>query len=407
MKLTIILVHNSYQQPGGEDVVFEQERQLLGRAGHAVVTFRRSNHEIHDLSTVGKLTLVKQTIWAGDARRDFSKLLRQEKPQLVHVHNTFPMVSPSIYWACREAHVPVVQTLHNYRLLCPAANLFRDGKVCEECVDHGLWRSVRHGCYRGSRVATGTSALMLAVHRRLGTWNRMVDTYIAVSEFARQKFISAGLPPEKVCVKPNFVHPDPGPGEEKDEYALFVGRLSEEKGLKTLLAAWQQLPRPIPLVIVGDGPMRAELEAEAAACGISAVQFRGRLERAQTASMTKRARFLILPSECYENFPLIIVEAFACGTPVLCSRLGAMQEITEEGRTGLQFTPADPCDLAAKVEWAWAHPKRMDEMGKAARLEYETKYTAEKNYQYLMEIYRRALSLRGQAPEAVPSLAPA
>ena len=399
MKIKIILVHNSYQQPGGEDVVFDQERQLLERAGHQVVAYRRSNHEIEELSAVGRLALVKQTVWATDTRQELSRLLRQEKPQLVHVHNTFLMVSPSIYSACREAGVPVVQTLHNYRLLCPAANLFRDGRVCEECIEHSLWRSVRYACYRESRMATATSALMLAAHRRLGTWTTMVDSYIATTEFARRKFVAAGFPPHKMRVKPNFVASDPGLKEAEGEYALFVGRLSPEKGLKTLLAAWEQLHSPRPLLVVGDGPMRAELESAAAGCGLSNVHFRGRVNRAEATLAMKKARFLVVPSECYENFPMAIAEAFACGTPVVCSRLGAMQEIVTDGLTGLHFSPGDPGDLAAKAEWAWAHTKHMEQMGRQARQEYEARYTAQKNYSVLMDIYRSTLASRGGARE--------
>ena len=286
----------------------------------------------------------------------------------------------------------MVQTLHNYRLFCPAATFFRDGHVCEECVQHTLWRSVRYACYRNSRPATATVALMLAVHRRRRTWTRQVDCYIALTEFSRRKFIEAGLPAEKVVVKPNFVHPDPRARNGRGEYALFVGRLSPEKGLHTLLDAWQRLRDRVPLRIVGDGPLRPELEADASRRGLSGVSFDGRLPHDQTLEAMKGARFLVFPSEWYEPFGLTIAEAFACGVPVVASRLGAIEEIVEDGRTGLHFTPGDPDVLAAKVEWAWTHPERMEEMGRAARAEYEAKYTAERNYQMLMDIYQRAIA---------------
>ena len=192
--MKIAVVHNTYQQAGGEDVVFEQERKLLESAGHQVVTYERSNHEIDGFSAMQRLALVKRIVWATDSRREFAELLRREKPRLVHVHNTFQMISPSIYSACREANVPVVQTLHNFRLLCPAAEFFRNGGICEECLDHSLWRGVRYGCYRESRTATAAVALMLAVHRRLGTWTESVSSYIALSEFARKKFVQGGCP---------------------------------------------------------------------------------------------------------------------------------------------------------------------------------------------------------------------
>jgi len=372
--MKILLVHNSYQQHGGEDTVVEQERQLLERAGHGVAVYQRSNHEIQDCSAVGRLQLPGRAVWATDSRREIVQLISQHQPEVVHVHNTFVVVSPSIYSACQEAQIPVVQTLHNYRLLCPAATFFRDGHVCEECVDHSLWRGIRYGCYRDSRLQTATVALMLAIHRHRGTWTQDVNCYIALTEFVRRKFVEGGLPEDKIFVKPNFVHPDPGADREdhgRAGYALFVGRLSPEKGVHTLLAAWQRLHSRIPLLIIGDGPQRAELEAEAQHLGLSGVQFRGFLPRAETLSVIKAARFLLVPSGWYETFGLTIVEAFACATPVICSRLGVMPEIVEEGRTGLHFTPGDPDDLAAKAEWAWSRPERMRAMGKEARTEYK------------------------------------
>ena len=387
--MKILLVHNTYQQPGGEDVVFSQERQLLERVGHQVLTCCRSNAEIADLSVLRRLALVKQMVWATDTRREIARLIRREKPHLVHVHNTFLMVSPSIYAACKEEHVPVVQTLHNYRLLCPAAIFYRDGHVCEECAEHNLWHGVFYGCYRESRAETAGVALMLEVHRLLRTWTKMVDAYVALTEFARQKFIAGGLPPERVFTKPNFVHPDPGERVDSGQYALFVGRLSPEKGLDTLVAAWKLLGSRIPFMVVGGGPLSTGLAAEAAQHRLSNVSLRGRLTRAESCRAIKGARFLVLPSGCYENFPMTVVEAFACGVPVICSRLGAMEEIVADGRTGLHFTVGDAQDLTQKIEWAWTHPEQMAEMGKEARRQYEAKYTAEKNYSLLMDIYQR------------------
>ncbi len=405
--LKIVLVHNQYQQLGGEDVAFAQERELLERAGHQVISYCRHNDEARVYSGFKQIGLVKQVLWAQDTQREIGSLLHRERPDLVHVHNTFMMVSPSVYAACLDAHVPVVQTLHNYRLFCPAGAFFRDGKVCEECVDHSLWRSVRYGCYRESRTETAAVTLMLAVHRRLGTWARMVDCYIALTEFARQQFLKGGLPPEKVVVKPNFVPTDPGKREGRGEYALFVGRLSPEKGLQTLLRAWGYLHHPVPLVLVGDGPVGPQLRAEAQRQDPSNIIFRGYLDRDQSLAAMKRARFLIMPSDCYENFPLSIAEAFSCGAPVICSRLGAMQEIVEDGRTGLHFTPGDPQDLAAKVEWAWARPEVTEIMGREARADYESKYTAERNHQLLMAIYERVLAGSRSGMPVSSSAAPA
>jgi len=393
--MKILLVHNSYQRPGGEDVAFEQERRLLMEHGHRVVTYRRSNLELDSYSALQRVVLVKDVVWAADTRREFSKLLVQEKPHLVHIHNTFVMASPSVYSACRDAGVPVVQTLHNYRLLCPAATFFRDGRVCTECMDHSLWRGIRYGCYRRSRATTAAVAFMLKTHRRQRTWVEMVNAYITLTGFARQLFIRGGLPADKIFVKPNSVYPDPGAQRSEGEYALFVGRLSPEKGVQLLVNAWERLHKPIPLRIIGDGPLRAELESQVAARQISTVHFAGHLEREQVLSAMKRARFVIVPSQCYENFPATICEAFACGAPVICSRLGAMEELVKPGRTGEYFDPGDPQDLATKVEWAWEHPDEMAQMGQGARKEYATKYTPERNYEALIDIYQRTIARTG------------
>jgi glycosyltransferase involved in cell wall biosynthesis len=400
--MKILLVHNSYQQHGGEDVVFDQERQLLERMGHSVITYCRSNWEVTDYSGLKLLELAGRTIWSRDVRQEFARLLEREKPELVHVHNTFVMISPSIFSACREAGVPVVQTLHNFRLFCPASTFFRNGHLCEECVDHGLWRGVAHGCYRDSRAATATVALMLAVHRQRQTWIREVDCYIALTRCSREKFLKAGLPAEKVFVKPNFVHPDPSPPtSEQGEYALFAGRLSPEKRVTTMLTAWNYLnKRRIPLVILGGGPQLEQLKQEAVRQNLTHISFRGQVSRDQTLAAMRGARFLVFPSEWYENFPVTIAESFACGLPVICSRMGAMQEIVEEGRTGLQFTTGDAADLAEKVQWAWNHPKEIQSMGNEARREYENKYTAAKNYPMLMEIYQHALRKKARPADA-------
>jgi glycosyltransferase involved in cell wall biosynthesis len=389
--MKVLIIHNSYQQPGGEDIVFAQECQLLESRGHEVVKYQRSNHEIEAMSGLQRLALAKDIIWSAASNRHVRDVLRAERPDLVHIHNTFMMVSPSVYQVCQEVGVPVIQTLHNFRLLCPAFSLFRDGHVCEECPKSGLWRSVWHGCYRDSRVMTANVALMLQIHRASQTWNDSVDTYIALSEFARQKFIDGGLPSSKLHVKPNFVYPDPGERDGPGDYAIFVGRLSPEKGVSTLLAAWELLRLRVPLVIVGDGPLRALLEDRCRKMKLSAVKFTGGLTKLQTRNAIRRAAFLIAPSLWYEG-PMTIFEAFACGTPVLCSYLGAMQEIVTDHHNGLHFNAGKEEDLAGKVEWAWNNPSRMISMGKSARHTYETHYTAEKNYHMLMQIYDQTIS---------------
>jgi glycosyltransferase involved in cell wall biosynthesis len=389
--MKIALVHNTYQQRGGEDVVFDQERRMLELAGHRVIVYRRSNHEIGNLTILGQIELARHTVWASDSRLEFDALLARETPDVVHIHNTFMLISPSIYSACRDRGIPVVQTLHNFRLMCPPSNFFRDNKVCEECVDHSLWRAVRYRCYRDSRAATATVVLMLAWHRLLKTLDRSVNCYIALTNFSREKFVAAGFPADKIVVKPNFLESDPGPRDQAGDYALFMGRLWPDKGTSTLLKAWEQLPERYQLQIVGEGVEREELEARARQRGLSNVTFRGYLSREEVITALKNARFLIMPSLWYETFGMVIVEAFACGVPVICSRLGAMREIVRDQLTGLHFTPGDSEDLARKVEWAWNNPSEVAAMGRKARRQYEESYTMDRNYEMLRQIYEKTL----------------
>jgi len=390
--MKIVLVHNTYQQPGGEDVVVESERRLLESEGHQVIPYFRSNMELQNASALARIAVVPRMTWSSATRWEFAALLDAERPDVVHIHNTFMVISPSIHSACRERKIPVVQTLHNFRLLCPSATFYRDGHVCEECVDHGLLRGVQHACYRDSRAATASVALMIAVHRKLNTWRDCVTRFIALTEFQKQKFVASGFPSEKFMVKPNFVDPDPCERANAGEYAVYVGRLAEDKGLRVLLNAWKQLPTPYPLQIVGDGPERAGLEAQARDLQLSGVTFRGRLSRPETMAVIKNARFIVVPSTWYETFGMIIAESFACGTPVLCSRLGAMAEIVTDESTGLHFTAGNAQDLAHKVEWAWQHPADLARMGRAARAKYESDYTAKRNYSLLLQIYDQAMA---------------
>jgi glycosyltransferase involved in cell wall biosynthesis len=389
--MRVLVVHNSYQKPGGEDVAVAQESLLLGSHGHQVIAYSRSNDELKNLSSMQRLLFVKDLVYSFDSKYEIEMLLRKEKPDVVHVHNTFMMISPSVFDACQEAGIPVLQTLHNYRLLCPAWTLSRNGKVCEDCVEGGLWHGIRHGCYRESHAMTAAVAAMLKFHRISGTWSNSVDGYVALSEFARRKFIEGGLPANKIYVKPNFVESDPGEKREPGSYALFVGRLSLEKGVQTLLSAWTQMSQSYPLVVIGDGPLRESLEAEVAKQNFSSVTFKGWLPREQTIEAMKNSAFLVVPSLWYEGFPMTIAEAFACGTPVLCSKLGGMQEIVDDGRTGLHIEPGNAEDLASKVTALLAQPEKIAQMGIAARWEYKSRYTAATNYSLLMQIYEQSI----------------
>jgi glycosyltransferase involved in cell wall biosynthesis len=399
--MKILLVHNSYQQIGGEDVVFENDRDLLSARGHKVCTYTRHNDEIHRYGLIAKTTLPLRTLWAWDSVAKLRQIIQRERPHIAHFHNTFPLISPAAYYACRKAEIPVVQSLHNPRLICPAATFYRDGKACVECLGKTpAWPAIRHACYHHSRAQTAVISGMLTLHSFLNTWNRLVDAYIVFSDFYRRAFIHAGLPPGKIHIKPHFVPSDPGITERPKDYALFIGRLAPEKGVPTLLEAWSRLkPLSIPLKIRGDGPLLPQIPQFNSGHNIQVIPH---LNREELIALVHGARFLVWPSDgYYETFGLVAIEALACGVPVIASRSGVMAEVIHHQRTGLHFTPGDSQDLVAKVEWAWTHPIEMKAMSVAARTEYEMKYTPEHNYEVLMEIYRKAVHFKtskGVAP---------
>lgn len=374
--MKILVAHNFYQKPGGEDAVYESEIRLLREAGHQVIEYRRRNEEIREYSFLEKASLGWRTSWSDSTNRELRDILRRELPDVAHFHNTFPLISPSAYYACQAAGIPVVQTLHNYRLLCPGGNLFRDGRICEECISHSLLRSIVHGCYHDSRLASAAVAGMLTAHQLLRTWTKQVDLFLVCTEFARRKFVDAGFDPARIRVKPNFIAPDPGRRIDDGENALYIGRLAEEKGPQLLPIAWSNLSAVIPLEIVGEGPLRASLERDCAQFGLNGVHFSGWLGAQAARERLHAAKFLIVPSTCYEGFPMAIAEAYACGIPVVAAGHGSLAEIVHDGYTGLHFTPGDARDLALKVEWAWTHPEEMKTMGLDARVEFETKYNA-------------------------------
>lgn len=386
--MKVLLVHNFYQQPGGEDSVFKREGHLLEDAGHEVIRYTAHNNLIDGL---GKTQLLKATLWNSAIYRELRKLIHQERPNVVHFHNTFPLISPAAYHAATAENVAVVQTLHNYRLICPAAILFRNSEPCELCCNKTFpWPGIIHACYRESYAGSLTVGIMLGVHRLIHTWDLKVDAYIALTEFARKKFIEGGLPANTITVKPNFIHPDPGPGEGTGSFAIFVGRLTQEKGIETLLAAWRMIGTSLPLYIVGDGPL-GQMVAEAAERS-PGITWCGRLEQGEAYHLMGEAKFVVVPSIWYETFGLVVIEAFAKGTPVIASKLGALAELILHKKTGLHFKPGDHQDLVEKVDWVQNNPNEVLRMRQEARRQYEEKYTAKGNYESLMEIYHQAMN---------------
>lgn len=376
----VLVVHNGYQQHGGEDSVVEAELALLAAGGHAVEAYRRHNDEIDGLSHV---QLVRDTLWSRRTHEEVTALVARFRPDVVHVHNTHPLISPSLHWAAARAQVPVVQTLHNFRLLCPQGMLLRDRHVCEDCVGRVPWRGVVHRCYRDSAAQSAVVAASVTLHRAIGTWRHKVRRYIALNGFCRDVFVRGGMPAERIAIKPNFVDVPAAPGAARAG-GLFVGRLSVEKGTGVLAGALARRPQ-IVVDVIGAGEREADLD------GLPNARRLGFLPLPQILERMRRACWLVLPSLWYENFPRTIVEAYACGLPVIASRLGALPELVEEGVTGLLFEPGSAEDLARVLDWAEAHPDDMARMGANARARYDALYTPERNLQMLNRIYTDAI----------------
>ena len=375
----ILSIHNRYQQPGGEDRVFAAEAALLENRGHRIARYTDSNERISNGFVAGLAT-----VWNQVSYRRLRATAQDQAVNIAHLHNTFPLISPAGYYALRRQRVPIVQTLSNFRLVCPGSLLLRDGEPCEECIEQKSLRpALAHRCYRESLTATAAVCGMIAAHRAAGTWNRAVDAYIALSHFARAKFIEGGLPENRIVVKRNFIDRDPGVGEGGGSYALFVGRLSAEKGISTLLDAWRRQPG-MPLKIAGDGPLNTSEWPHG-------VEWLGQQSEENVIRLMKNATVLIFPSICYENAPMTILEAFACGLPVIASDRGSIPELVTDHLNGLLFRPGDADDLVRQVGWAFDNPDRTQEMRAAARREFEANYTAEIGYKRLIEAYEFAI----------------
>jgi glycosyltransferase involved in cell wall biosynthesis len=380
--LTVILIHNRYVYRGGEDTVFEAEAELLEQHGFGVTRVEAQSRA--PLNAVDALRLAASASWSQSWYNKIKKMARQIKPDLIHVHNFFPNISPAVLFAAEKANVPVVLTLHNFRLLCPLGYFFRSGRICEDCIGKTVpWPASLHGCYRQSHAASAAVSAMIVLHKFWGTWATRVSRYIALSEFSRNTLIRGGLPADRIVVKPNFAR-DLAHAQSQCSSrsgALFVGRLSREKGIDTLLRAWSELA--VPLDIMGDGP----LENMVREAHLPLVHWLGRKTQNEVAAAMRRAAFIVVPSSVYENFPMTIAEAFCNGAPVVTSRMGAMAELVQDGVTGLHFNPGDARDLADKVSWAAEHPTEMYQMGRNARRLYEEKYTPDANLHRLRAIY--------------------
>jgi len=399
--LKILLIHNFYgsSAPSGENTAYLAERELLKKYGHEVIEFTRHSDDIRNRGFWGTLIGGFSTPWNPLSMRQVRRVLARERPDIMHAHNTFPLLSPSVFRAARGLSTATVLTLHNYRVFCAAGIPMRNGAVCTECIEKdSVAPALKYGCYRNSRLASIPMAAMIFLHKRLGTWKRDVDAFIALSEFQKEKIAAGGLPEKKVHVKPHF-YPDPPaplPWEAREDKIVFVGRLGWEKGVHLLLDAWQRWGHNAPtLEIIGDGPERPKLEKMVNEAALdSKIHFRGQIPFSQTQAEMAKARLLVLPSLCFEGFPMVIREAFALSVPVASSRIGSLPEIIADNDTGRLFSPGDPAHLLRVVKGLWEDPENLAQMAKAARNEFEKKYTPNKNYEQLIDIYQKAIAVK-------------
>jgi glycosyltransferase involved in cell wall biosynthesis len=390
----ILQVHNFYQIPGGEDVVVRNEKRLLEEHGHTVYTYYRTNAELKEKGIIGKLTLPFTAVYSLKTAREVRKLIRDNQIDIVHVHNTLTMVSPSVFYAAFKCNVPVVQTLHNFRMLCPAGSFFRDNVICEECVKDGLGCAVKHNCYRNSKLQSIVSALILKIHRMLGTYRRV--NFICLTEFNRDKLLKsldAGkskgkvVDAAKVYIKPNFTFAEgivPSNSQGSEEYFLFAGRVEALKGVDIAIRAFEQIPDKL-LYIAGTGPMMEEMQAYVKDHKIQNVKFLGYLQKEEMTERFYHAKAVIMTSQCYEAFAMTIAEAYSYGVPVIAGRVGNMAGMVKEGITGVKFQYDSAEDLARKVQ----EFEKMDMavLKENAREFYQNRLRPEDNYQKLMEIY--------------------
>lgn len=387
--MRVLIVHERYRHRGGEDAAVDAEVELLARSGVEVELLLEDNRLIP-----GGFSAARRLLWSPEGYSVTRQAILRVRPDLVHVHNTFPMLSPSVHDAARALGVPTVQTLHNFRVLCANALLLREARTCEACVGRAVpWPAVMHACYRDSVPASAAMAALIGLHRALGTWQRKVDRFIALSPSSARTFVAGGLPGDRIAIQPPVV-PDPGPapaGSEGRAGALFVGRLSPEKGLATVLSAWRNLA--MPLDVIGDSPAP---EAPVPVAG-PGVRFLGRRTPAQVSEAMSRAAMLVFPSLCRENFPLVVAEAMAHGLPVLASSGGAVEDMLEPGVTGLLVPPGDAAAWARAVETLSADPGTSRRMGCAARAAYEARYAPAHVLAARLALYRRILEDRKPA----------
>lgn len=391
--MKILLAHTFFQQFGGQDSVALSEHEALQRHGHEVIFYSRKNDEIKDFGVSQKIRFVKETVYSGRTERDLRSLVSANRPDIAYVHNIYPLISPSIYHVLYAMNIPVVQCIHDFRPLCSNGLFYTENQCCERCKGGNYLHGFVRRCYRDSYFLSGLYAFTLGVNRFAKVMDK-ISAFICLNEFYRAQFLEAGVPTEKLFVRPNSMDPPPeipGLAPETRDYAVYFGRLSPEKGLNTLVRAFEQAA-PARLKIAGTGPMESGLKEYICKNKLENIEMVGFVSGPEKWSLLDNALFAVIPSEWYENFPVVALEFYAAGKPIVASRMGGLPSIISEGETGLLFTAGDANEIANKVRYMFSHPLDVDRMGRRARQLVETRYSREQSYQDLMKIFQKVLA---------------
>ena len=390
--MNILQIHNDYKILGGETKVVENEKKLLEYHGHNVTQFLDENIRIDKFDFLDRIKFFKNAFFDHQQYLKLKAQIKKVCPDIIHVHNVFPLISPSAYYAAHEANVPVVQTIHNFRFLCPNGLFLRNNEICELCKNGSYFNAIKYRCYKDSFVFSSLYACSIKYHRVKKTFYDKIDVLIALSAFSKNKLIEGGFSAKKIIIKPNFLSYNHSSSslKIKDNYFIFIGRLSKEKGIHTLLHAAKALPEQ-QIKIIGNGEELDYINRFISLNKLTNISVLGFLDGQEKYNLIQKAKSLIFPSVWYENFPITILESYLSGTPVIASNIGSLPEIVNNNRTGLLFKSGDSYELAAKLKWAIDHPEEMKQMGINARKEFEEKYTAKRNYQMLIDIYKKAI----------------
>ena len=390
--MKILFVHNFYQQFGGEDAVANSERRLLEDRGEEVLFWTRHNDEIKGYSRSQKLNFLRETISSSRTTTDIKEAVARFKPDVAFVHNVYPLISPSLYPALNTLHVPVVQVLHDFRPFCSNGWFYIDGKICERCKMGNHLHGIIHRCYKDSYLLSTLYSATLGINRQAGLLDK-IDAYICLTGFFKKKILEVGIPEEKIHLRPNFIDAPPlvaNSYQHGNGYALYLGRLSNEKGIRTLIRAFEKLPE-VNLKIVGTGPLEPEVREYARAKDLRNIEFLGFKSGEEKWQLIRNSQFAVVPSEWYENFPIVALEYFAAAKPVIASRIGGLPYVVEEGQTGYLFEPGNADDLVATVKRLRNEPAAGATMGRLGRQLVETKYGPEASYNTLMQIFHKVL----------------